>query len=159
MNSLMENKWTWVEGSHGLRDEVLDNLTDADLSFTPGGQALTLGALFREFAEIEHSYAESFRTLTQERFDYQTAEAGVEFSVSQLKAWFQKLDGSLKNTLTAFSEEDLSKTIQRGSGYAMPVDMQFDIYLQALLIFLGKASIYFRAMSKPLPQNLQEWIG
>ena len=159
MNSLMENKWSWVEGSNQLRDSLLDAVSDADLAFSPGGQAMTLGALFREMGEIEHSYAESFRSFKQTSFDYGSAEAGVENSVSGLKAWFQKLDGELKAALTAFSNEDLSKTIERGSGYAMPVELQLDVYLQALLIFLGKASIYVRAMNKPLPQAVQEWIG
>ena len=159
MNSLMENKWSWVEGSNQMRDELLNNLSDTDLAFTPGGQAMTLGALFREMGEIEHSYAESFKTLKQTSFDYHAAEAGVESSVSRLKAWFQKLDSELKDTLSAFSNDDLSKTVERGSGYAMPIEMQFDVYLQAVLIFLGKASVYIRAMDKTLPQAVQEWIG
>jgi hypothetical protein len=159
MNSLMENKWSWVEGANQMRDAVLDSLSDADLSFSQGGQAMPLGALFREQGEIEHSYAESFKTLTQTSFDYHSAEAGVENSVSRLKAWFQKLDGDLKEALSAFSNEDLSKTVERASGYGMPVEMQFDVYLQATLIFLGKATIYLRAMNKPLPQAVQEWIG
>lgn len=159
MNSLVENKWSWVDGLHQMRDELLNHLSDADLAFSPGGQAMPLGALFREMGEIEYSYAESFKTLKQTSFDYHAAEPGVETSVSRLKAWFQTLDSDLKATLSAFSDEDLSKTVERGSGYAMPIEMQFDVYLQAILIFLGKATIYFRSMSKPLPQAVQEWIG
>jgi hypothetical protein len=41
----------------------------------------------------------------------------------------------------------------------MPVELQLDVYLQALLIFLGKATIYLKAMNKPLPQPIQEYIG
>lgn len=159
MNSLVENKWSWVEGSHQMRDTLLDSLNDAELAFSPGGQAMTLGALFREMGEIEHSYAESFKTFKQTSFDYQSAEPDVERSVSRLKAWFQKLDSGLKDTLSALSNDDLSKSIARGSGYDMPIELQFDVYLQALLIFLGKATIYIRAMDKPLPDTVKEWIG
>jgi hypothetical protein len=52
----------------------------------------------------------------------------------------------------------LKKTIDR-SGYPMPVELQLDVYLQALLIFFGKATIYFKAMNKALPQQIQEYIG
>jgi hypothetical protein len=60
--------------------------------------------------------------------------------------------------ISAFSDEDLKKTVDRG-GYMMPVELQLDVYLQALLIFFGKATIYLKAMNKPLPQQIQEYIG
>jgi hypothetical protein len=41
----------------------------------------------------------------------------------------------------------------------MPVELQLDVYLQALLIFFGKATIYLKAMNKALPQYIQEYIG
>ena len=85
-------------------------------------------------------------------------EAGLEGSVARLQAWFQTLDEEMKATASALSNEDLKKTVDRG-GYAMPVDMQLDVYLQALLIFFGKATIYLKAMNKALPQQVQDYIG
>lgn len=41
----------------------------------------------------------------------------------------------------------------------MPVEMQLDVYLQALLIFFGKVAIYLKAMNNPLPKTVQEYIG
>ena len=82
----------------------------------------------------------------------------MESSVARLKAWFQTLDDELKATASAFSDEDLKKTVDR-SGYAMPVELQLDVYLQALLIFFGKATIYLKGMNKALPQYIQEYIG
>ncbi len=64
----------------------------------------------------------------------------------------------MKAMVEAFSDEDLKKTIDRG-GYPVPVDMQLDIYLQALLIYFGKAVVYFKAMGKPLSQQFKEYIG
>ena len=40
-----------------------------------------------------------------------------------------------------------------------PVETQLDVYVQANLIFLGKASIYLKAMDRPLPKDWKEWIG
>jgi uncharacterized damage-inducible protein DinB len=157
MNRYMLEKWPWIDGTHVMRSQLLDILSDADLAFRPGGQNMTLGALCREMGEIEHSYVQSLKTFQQD-WSYHNMEADLESSVARLKAWFQTLDDELKATVSAFSDEDLKKTVDR-SGYMMPVELQLDVYLQALLIFFGKATIYLKAMNKPLPQQIQEYIG
>ena len=157
MNRYMTEKWSWIEGTHQMRSQLLDILSDADLTFNPGGQNMTLGALCREMGEIEHSYEQSLKTFQQD-WSYHNTEADLESNVARLKAWFQTLDDELKATVAALSDEDLQKTIDRG-GYSMPVELQLDVYLQALLIFFGKVTIYLKAMNKPLPQHIQEYIG
>ncbi len=157
MNSYMQEKWPWIEGTHAMRTQFLDTLSDADLAFSPGGQNMTLGALCREMGETEHSYMQSLKTFKQD-WSYRNTEAGLESSVARLQAWFQTLDEEMKATVSALSNEDLKKTVDRG-GYAMPVELQLDVYLQALLIFFGKATIYLKAMNKALPQQVQEYIG
>ncbi len=157
MNRYMQEKWPWIEGTHGMRTQLLDILSDADLAFNPGGQNMTLGMLLREIGDIEHSYTQSLQTFKQD-WSYHNTEAGLESSLTQLKAWYQTLDDEMKETVSALSDEDLTKTVDRG-GFGMPVELQLDVYLQALLIFLGKATIYLKAMSKPLPQQIQEYIG
>ncbi|TMB86068.1 MAG: DinB family protein [Chloroflexi bacterium] len=157
MNRYMLEKWPWIEGTHGMRSQLLDSLSDADLAFSPGGQNMTLGALCREMGEVEYSYIQSLKTFRQD-WSYHNEEADLESSVARLKAWFQTLDDELKATVEAFSDEDLQKTIDRG-GFATPVELQLDVYLQALLIFLGKATVYFKAMNKALPEHFQEYIG
>ena len=157
MNRSMLEKWSWIDGTHAMRSQLLDILSDADLAFSPGGQNMTLGALCREMGEIEHSYVQSLKTFQQD-WSYHNGEADLESSVARLKAWFQTLDDELKATISAFSDEDLKRTIDRG-GYMMPVELQLDVYLQALLIFFGKATVYLKAMNKPLPQQIQEYIG
>ena len=157
MNRYMTEKWSWIEGTHQLRSQLLDILSDADLTFNPGGQNMTLGALCRQLGEVEYSYAQSLKTLQQD-WSYRNEEAALERSVARLKDWFQRLDDELKAAATALSDEDLKKTVDRG-GFAMPVDLQLDVYLQVLLIFFGKATIYLKAMNKPLPQQIQEYIG
>ena len=157
MNRSMLEKWSWIDGTHAMRSQLLDILSDADLAFNPGGQNMTLGALCREMGEIEHSYVQSLKTFQQD-WSYHNGEVNLESSVARLKAWFQTLDDELKATISAFSDEDLKKTVDRG-GYMMPVELQLDVYLQALLIFFGKATIYLKAMNKPLPPQIQEYIG
>jgi uncharacterized damage-inducible protein DinB len=157
MNRYMQEKWPWIEGTHGMRSQLLDILSDADLTFSPGGQTMTLGELLREMGEIEHSYTQSLKTFKQD-WSYHNTEAGLESSVTRLTAWDQTLDDEMKATVSALSDEDLTKMVDRG-GFSMPVELQLDVYLQALLIFLGKATIYLKAMNKPLPQQIQEYIG
>ena len=157
MNRYMQEKWSWIEGTQGLRSQLMDMLSDADLAFSPGGQNMTLGALCREVGEIEHSYTQSLKTFKQD-WSYRNTEAGLERDVSRLKVWYQTLDDEMKATVTALADEDLTKMIDRG-GYSMPVEMQLDVYLQALLIFFGKATIYLKAMNKAAPKQIEEYIG
>ncbi len=157
MNRYMQEKWSWIEGSHGMRSQLLDILSDADLAFSPGGQNTTLGALCREMGETEHAYIQSLKTFKQE-WSYRNTEAGIESNITRLKAWYQTLDDEMKATVAAFSNEDLTKTIDR-NGFSAAVDMQLDVYLQALLIFFGKATVYLKAMNKTLPTVFQEYIG
>ena len=158
MNRFIQEKWSWIEASHAMRKELLDTLSDADLAFNPGGQNLTLGVLCRQMGEIEHSYIQSLKTFKQD-WSYRNPEAGLETNTAKLKAWYQTLDDQMKTAVSAFSDEDLKKLVDRSGGYSMPVEMQLDVYLQALLIFFGKATIYLKAMNKPLPEMVQEYIG
>jgi hypothetical protein len=158
MNSYMDNKWSWIEGSNGMRNGLIGSLADADLSFAPGGQTMTLGALCREIGDIEYAYLQSFKTFTQD-FSYRNTEPGIETSVAKLLAWYQQMDEDLKATISAFSDEDFKKIIDRSSGFKVPVEMQLEIYLQALLIFFGKITIYLKIMNKPMDKTIQEYIG
>ena len=156
MNHMMNEKWSWIEAAHGMRSQMLDILSNADLAFHPGGQNITFGALCRQMGETEHSYIQSLKIFKQE-WSYRNTEADVVSSVARLKAWFQTLDDEMQATITAFSDEDVKKTVERG-GYPVTVAFQLDVYLQAVLIFLGKATIYLKAMNKPLPQSFEEYI-
>lgn len=157
MNRYMTEKWSWIEGTQAMITLLLDNLSDADLAFSPGGENMTLGTLCREMGETEYSYIQSLKTLKQD-WSYHNTEAGLESSVALLKAWFQTLDEEMKATVAAFSDEELQKMIDR-NGFSLPVEVQLDIYLQALLIFFGKATIFLKAMNKPVPEQINAFIG
>lgn len=158
MNRYMQEKWPWIEGTHGMRTRLLDTLSDADLAFNPGGENVTLGALCREMGEVEYSYIQSLKTFKQD-WSYRNTEAGLASSVAQLNAWGQALDDEMKATVSALSDEDLAKIIERGENFSLPVEVQLDVYLQALLIFFGKVAIYLKAMNRPLPEDIQGCIG
>ena len=158
MNRYMQEKWPWIEGTHGMRSQLFDILSDDDLAFSPGGENMTLGALCRELGEIEYSYTKSLQTFEQE-WSYRNTEAGLDSSVARLRAWFQILDEEIKHVLETLPDEDAGKTINRGGGYNMPIELQLDVYLQALLIFFGKVTIYLKCMNRPLPQTIKEYIG
>lgn len=156
MNRLISEKWSWIEAIHDMRSQLFDLLSDADLAFTPGGQNMTLGALCCQMGETEHSYLQSLKTFRHE-WSYGTTNADLASSVTRLKTWFQGLDDEMQAVMAAFSEEE-NKTIERG-GEAVTVAFQLDVYVQAVLIFLGKAMIYLKAMNKLLPESFQEYIG
>ena len=156
MNQLMQEKWPWIDGSHKMRTQLLDLISDTDLAFSPGGQNISLGTLCREMGDTEYAYIQSLQTFNQD-WSYHNTEAGLESSVTQLKNWYQTLDEELQTTVSAFSDEDATKTVNRG-GYPTPIGLQLDVYLQALLIFFGKVTIYLKAMNKSLPKEVQEYI-
>jgi hypothetical protein len=153
----MGEKWLWIDGSVTMRDELLDGLTDADLAFTPGGANMPLGELIREMGEVQQSYLTGVETLVQD-FTYRNPDPGIEHSVERLRAWFHQLDAKLSEVASGFTDDDLNKKVVRAGGYEMPVEMSLDVYVQALLIFFGKAAVYLKAMNKPLPPLIADWI-
>lgn len=157
MNSLITENGDMLTGTHAMRNGLLATLTDQELLFHVNGNP-SLGVLFREMGEVQQSYIDSFKTLTQD-FSYRHADTNVETSVAALTAWYEQLDAALLEALGAFSEDEIaSKTIDR-QGFNPSLAVQVQIYMQALLIFYGKLTIYFRAMGKDLGEQWKEWIG
>lgn len=156
MHASLAEQWTMVAGSHtSIRDALLNAVNDGHLVFRVGGNTLSLGELFQEMADVELAYVESFKTFTQ---DFSQKAAMDSVSVETLKARFQQLDADFEAVLEQLSDADIeSKTIERG--FPCPPAMQLQVYVQALLIFAGKATIYLRAMGEPLPDSVQSWIG
>ena len=165
VNSLVREHMpaTYFDEYQGLRVELLDVLSDGDLETTLGGTTETLGWICREIGEIEHAYAASFRTFRQ-TFDYRHADPTVEHSVSALRTWYAELDRDLMTAVESLTEDDIgSRRIVRDDFEAeffspLPA-VQLDTYREALLLFYGKASVYLRALGRPLPGHWPDWIG
>jgi DinB family protein len=146
-----------------LRDELMELLTDDDLSYRPGAATFSLGELCREIGEIEHSYVEALRTFRQD-FDWRTPDPRVERSVGALREWYADLDRRLATALDALTEDEVAnRRVTRHDfdveGFSPLPPQELDIYREALLIFYGKVSIYLRAMGKVLSERWQAWIG
>jgi hypothetical protein len=147
----------WLDATNRMRDELLERLTDADLAFTPGGENLPLGELIRQMGEVEQSYIDGLTRFAQD-FSYRNSEEGLAGSVSRLTDWSHALDTELIRIVSALSDADLERTVTREGGFEMPVGMSIDVYVQAQLIFFGKASVYFKAMGRELPPSVNDWI-
>jgi hypothetical protein len=152
MNSIIKEQGPVLEQTQALRNQLMEILTDADLSYSPGGESPTLGALCREMGEVQQAYITSFQTFEQD-FGYRVEDPELERSVERLATWFQALDGELRAVLESLSEEDIqNRVIDRGGGFVLPPLIQLHIYREALLIFYGKASVYLKALGKTLSE-------
>ena len=156
MNTFVQQHGEIYHETQVMREQLMDILSDSDLAFTPGGANPTLGELCKEMGEVEYSYIGSLKMLKQD-WTYRNPEPGLAQSISQLKAWYSKLDEQLKVTMEGLSDEDLKKTIDRG--WPVGVGTQLHIYREALLIFYAKVAVYLKAMGKTMPKQWQGWIG
>ena len=159
MNSIMTDYFPTFEMYQAMRNQLMETLTDDDLGYTPGGANPPLGVLCREMGEVERAYIDSFKTFTLD-FSYRNTTPGLEHSVAQLVAWYAELDADLKVTIEDLSEQDISsRLVDRGGDFKLPLQIQLNVYQEALLIFYGKAIVYLRALGKTPPQQMQDWIG
>ncbi len=140
-----------------LKHQMVQLLTDADLSHTFPGSP-NLGELCKEIGETEQSYINSFKNFKL-NFKYRNPDASLAGSTSALAAWYANMDKEMQDILAAFSDFDLeSKRVGRGN-WLVPIELNFDIYMQALLIFCGKAWVHLHALGKELPEQWADWIG
>lgn len=139
-----------------FRDQLLGMLTDEDLAFNPGGTNPTLGELCVEVGNIEYAYTRSLTTLKYD-WTYPATEPGLATSVEKLKAWFDELDADLKGILSVYSKDDLAVEVDRGWPASRRVQMM--IYREALYIFYGRASVYLRALRKPVTEDWKVGLG
>lgn len=156
MNSIEQVYADLLHGTHGMRNEMLASCSDDDLNFRVQGNP-TLGELCRGMGEVQQSYIDSFKNFTQD-FSYRHPNPAIATSVAELQTMFKQLDAELMSAIAALSEEDIqNKKVERG--FPIALLGQVDVYLQAVLIFYGKVTVYFKAMGKALPGQWEEWIG
>jgi uncharacterized damage-inducible protein DinB len=158
MNSLIESEFPLRE-SQNLRYDLMNILTDSDLAYKLPGDNPSLGELCREMAEIEYIYIQSFKTYKQD-WSYRPTEADIATSVERLKAWYKVLDEEFEAVIRGFSEDDLhNKQIDRGHGFTPSLFVQFQIYHEAILMFYAKASVYLKALQKPMNEQWRVGVG
>lgn len=139
-----------------FRAQLLGMLTDEDLAFTPGGTNPTLGELCVEIGNIEYAYMRSL-TILKHDWAHPANDTGLATSVEKLRGWFNELDADLRSTLSGYSNQDLAVEVDRGWPASRRVQMM--IYREALYIFYGRASVYLRALRKPVTEDWKVGIG
>lgn len=158
MNADIKQFWDLNRMYTPLRDELMANLTDEDLAFTPGGDNPTLGALCRELGETQHAYVQSFKTFKID-FSYRTNDDAYLGSVAKLRAWYAELDKELEAVLEKVTDEDVAnKQMDRGD-FQVPLHISLDLLREALLIFYGKVSVYLKAMGVEQTEMWRDWIA
>jgi hypothetical protein len=159
MNSIMQNYWPIFEMYQAMREQMMAVLTDEDLKFSPGGANLPLGELCREIGETERAYNDSFKEFACD-FSYRNPEPGLAESVARLTDWYAELDAELKTVIAGLTDEQIQhQRVTRGPNFQPPIQIQLSVYQEALLIFYGKASVYLKALNKPLPEQVRDWIA
>jgi len=152
----MTARITWLRGLHGMRDGILEQVTDADLGFCLGGDNVSFGQLFQDLADLEQSYGASLRDQVQRWPDHEGVRGTP--TTSELQRRFEALDTEMEVALTS-AEKATDIAITRPEGEVRAPDEQVEIYTQALFIFLGKAVVHLQAMSKQLPPSVAHYIG
>jgi hypothetical protein len=157
MNRLMEQYIPLLGHYQKLKHQMLEVLTDADLTHTIKGSP-SLGELSKRIGETEHSYIDSFKTYRLD-FDYKNPDVAMAKSTSALSAWFTSMDEELRTILEAFSDQDLDKIRIDRHGWPVPIQQNLDIYKEALLIFGGKAWVHLLSLGKTLPEQWADWLS
>jgi len=158
MNTLIEEEFPLHE-TQSLRYDLMAALTDADLAYKLPGDNPTLGELCREMGDLEHSYIQSFKTMKQD-WSYRNTTPGLTTNVADMTTWYRTLDSEFETVLSGFSDDDLrSKEIDRRNDIRVSAHTQFEIYREALMMFYAKASVYLKALQKPVNDRWQSWIG
>ncbi len=156
MNTIINDE---LPGNHDLRDQFFDMINDHDLSYKLPGHNPTLGELCDELGQIQQVYTHSFRTFTLD-WAYRDSKPDSINSVASFNAWFAALDADMYAALSVLSEADVQKPqIDRGHGFIASPFVQFQVYREALLIFYAKASVYLRALEKPINDQWKAWVG
>lgn len=154
-NAIVNNEFEVLNQTQALRWQLLDMLTDMDLSFTLPNNP-SLAEMLRHQGRFERMYAKSFTT---DKMDWTVQDAPLSATVEGFKQWFKSIESELEDALRSLTDDEIeSKKIDRG-GWKAPVRVQLHVYREAILIFCGKISVYLHAMEKPLPEQWQTWIG
>jgi len=158
MNHFIKDEFP-LQQTQSLRYDLLNAVTDDDLAYKLPGDNPTLGQLCQELGNIEQTYIHSFKALI---FDWKAATTDPTMATSRdrLIARYKALDEEFESVLRTFSDDDLQqKQIDRGEGFIVSADDQFRIFHEAVLMFYAKASVYMKALQKPVNDQWISWIG
>lgn len=156
MNQIETEFFGLLDMTYNVRNGAIATLDGGDLTFSLPG-CPSVGEVLQAFGDVSASYADSFKTMKQDFSVTAAGRAGITSGETAIE-WLAGLDAELKAALSALSDDDLVKPIDRG-GWQMPVMANFHTYREAVLILFGKLDIYLRALGKDLPEEWVAWVG
>lgn len=146
---IFKSEWAFTRG---LTLDLLDSLTDADLSEAPG---LDLGPFWKQFRHVgrlQECYQEALST-KEVRFDYENKRYRGGCSKGTLKNYLQELDGELSK---AIEQMDRNMTIG-WDGKEVGVFQHLMRMASHEILHHGQWILYDRLMEKKLPLSWKAW--
>jgi hypothetical protein len=140
-----------------VRDRLLAEVHDDDLAFALPGNP-SLGELLAEHASAQQAYVDSFAT---RRTDWGAIsfDSALASSISALAERFAQLDGDLVLALEDLGDGDPGNPEIDRDGWTISAGGQLHTLREALIITMGKAVVYLRALGRPIPERVQDWVG
>lgn len=157
MNAIIEEQYPIFKLYQGMRLQIFDVITDADLAFTPPN-CPSLGELCVQIGEWQQSYIDSFKTFKQD-FDYRQPDAEMGKSTAKLKAWWQAMDAELEQAVAALSDEDIETKVVDKGGWEAALPWNLDIYKECIIIFFTKAWVYLKIKGIQVPEGWDHWVS
>jgi len=146
---LFKSEWKFTRG---LTLELLDSLTDAELSQTPCPELGAFWKQFRHVGRLQECYMEALNT-KKIKFDYRNKRYRGGCSKNALKAYLRALDREL---VQAFEGVDSNATIG-WEGEMVSVFQHLMRMLAHEILHHGQWIIYARLMGKQLPPGWKAW--
>jgi DinB superfamily len=132
--------------------ELLDSLTDTELSQTPSPELGPFWKQFRHVGRLQECYMEALNT-KKIKFDYRNKRYRGGCSKNALKAYLRALDREL---VQAFGGIDLNATIE-WEGEMASVFQHLMRMLAHEILHHGQWIVYARLMEKQLPPGWKAW--
>jgi uncharacterized damage-inducible protein DinB len=146
---LFKSEWKFTRG---LTLELLNSLTDAELSQTPSPELGPFWKQFRHVGRLQECYMEALNT-KKIKFDYRNKRYRSGCSKNALKAYLRALDRELVQT---FEGVDSDATIG-WEGEMVSVFQHLMRMLAHEILHHGQWIIYARLMGKQLPPGWKAW--
>jgi hypothetical protein len=146
---LFKSEWKFTRG---LTLELLDSLTDTELSQTPSPELGPFWKQFRHVGCLQECYMEALNT-KKIKFDYRNKRYRGGCSKNALKAYLRALDREL---VQAFGGIDLNATIE-WEGEMASVFQHLMRMLAHEILHHGQWIVYARLMEKQLPPGWKAW--
>jgi len=146
---LFKSEWKFTRR---LTLELLDSLTDAELSQTPSPELGPFWKQFRHVGRLQECYMEALNT-KKIKFDYRNKRYRGGCSKNALKAYLRALDREL---VQAFEGIDSNVTIE-WEGEMASVFQHLMRMLAHEILHQGQWIIYARLMGIQLPLGWKAW--